>query len=173
MSLLYLRKRSLGEYAADGFDVNAVGWVLALNARVLSQQERRELYFLWTDLLHAQTEDKSKVHPLIRLLLPRSIKLSEEGMRLFANLVDRMAALHPERFGGDALRGRRNGWMLQLAFGSLSCYLAANFLPNSFPLFGEVVLTLLVMSFACLPPTVTLWRAASAVKHLSAKLQLI
>ena len=153
--------------------MNAVGWILALNVRILSQQERRELYLLWSELLHAHTQDKGKIHPLIRLLLPRSIRLSEVSMRAFARLVDRMATLHPERFGCRALRERRNGWMLHLGFGFLSCFLVANFLPNSFPLFGEVVFTLFVMSFACLPPTFTLWRAASAVKRLSAKPQLI
>ena len=41
MSLLYVRKHSPSEFAVDGFDANAVGWVLTLNARVLSQEERR------------------------------------------------------------------------------------------------------------------------------------
>jgi hypothetical protein len=93
-------------------------------------------------------------------------------MGAFAKLVDRMAALNPEPFGCDGLRGRRNGWVLQMALGFLSCFLAANFLPITFPLFREIVLTLFVMSFACLAPTATLWRAASAVKCLSARTQL-
>ncbi|MGD0266130.1 MAG: hypothetical protein ABSD47_14415 [Candidatus Methylomirabilota bacterium] len=95
MSLLYVRKHSLGEYAVDGFDVNAVGWVLTLNARVLSQEDRRVLYGLWTQLLRGQTEDKSKVDWLIRWMLPRSIRLSEKSTGAFANLVDRMAELRP------------------------------------------------------------------------------
>ena len=169
---LCLRMRFLDEYAMNGFDVNAVGWVLTLNAHGLSQQERRELYGLWTGLLCAYTEDKNKVHPILRLTIPRSIKLSEKSMGAFSKLVDRMIALNPERFGCDGLRGRRNGWVLQMALGFLSCFLAANFLPITFPLFGEIVLTLFVMSFACLAPTVTLWRAASAVKCLSARTQL-
>jgi hypothetical protein len=169
MSLLYVRKHSLGERAVDGLDVNAVGWVLTLNARALSQQERQGLYGLWTELLRAQIEDKSKVHPLLRLLLPRSIRLSEESAGAFANLVDRMAELHPERFGYNALRKRRDAWLLQTALSFLCCFLTAKFLPNTFPLFGELVLTLLLMSLACSVPTITLWRVAAAVRHLSAK----
>jgi len=172
MSLLYVRKHSLGEYAVDGFDVNAVGWVLTLNARVLSQEVRRVLYGLWTQLLRGQTEDKSKVDWLIRWMLPRSIRLSEKSTGAFAKLVDRMAELRPERFGYNALRKRRDAWLLQTALSFLCWFLAAKFLPNSFPLFREIVPTLFVMSFACLVPTMTLWRAAAAVRHLSAKWQL-
>jgi hypothetical protein len=172
MSLLYVRKHSLGDYVVDGFDVNAVGWVLTLNARLLSQEERRVLCGLWTQLLSAQTEDKCKVDWLIRLMLPRSIRLSEKSTGAFAKLVDRMAELHPERFGSNALRKRRDAWLLQTALSFLCCFLTANCLPNSIPLFREIVLTLFVMSFACLVPTITLWRVAAAVRHFSAKWQL-
>lgn len=156
----------------DGFDVNAVGWVLTLNVRALSQRERYELYSLWTEVLRAYTEDKNKVHPLLRLALPRSIKLSEKSVGVFAKLVDRMAALHPESLGYSALRKRRNAWLLQTALSFLCWFLIANFLPNSFPLSREIVLSLFVMSFACLIPTVTLWRAVSAARHFSSSGQL-
>jgi hypothetical protein len=172
MSLLYVRKHSLGEYAVNSFDVNAVGWVLTLNARVLSQEERQELYGLWTQLLRAHTEDKNKVDWLIRLMLPRSIRLSEKSTGAFAKLANRMAELHPERFGCDALRVRRNGWALQTALSFLCCFLTANCLPNSYPLFREIVLTLFVMSCAGLVPTILLWRVAAAVRHLSANPQM-
>jgi len=163
MSLLCARKHSLGEYVGDGFDVNAVGWVLTPNARVFSQEERQTLYGLWSQLLCAQAEDKSKVDWLIRLMLPRSIRLSEKSAGAFANLVDRMADLHPERFGYNARRKRRDAWLLQTAVSFLCFFLAAKFLPNTLPLFGELVLTPFLMSLACLVPTITLWRAASAV----------
>jgi hypothetical protein len=68
----------------NGFDVNAVGWVLTLNARVLGQEKRRVLYGLWTQPPRAHTEDKSKVDWLIRLMLPRSIRLSEKSTGAFA-----------------------------------------------------------------------------------------
>ena len=156
-----------GEYAVDGFDVNAVGWVLTLNVRSLNQRERYELYSLWTEVLRAYAEDKSKIHPLLRLAMPRSIKLSEKSVGVFAKLVKRMTALHPESLGCSALRKRRNAWLLQSALSFLCCFLTANLLPDSFPLFREIVLSLFVMSLACLIPTVTLWRAVTAARHFS------
>ena len=99
----------------------------------LSQQERQELYGLWTKLLQAQTEDKSNVHPLLRLLLRRSIKLSEKTMGAVAKLLDRMATLHPERFGCDALRERCDGWVLQMAFSFLLAFLRRSFFRIHFP----------------------------------------
>ncbi len=152
----------------DGFDVNAVGWVLTFNVRSLNQRERYELYSLWTEVLRAYAEDKSKVHPLLRLAMPRSIRLSEKSRGALTKLVDRMAELHQERFGYNALRKRRNAWMFQAALSFLCCFLAANLLPDSFPLFREIVLSLFAMSLACLIPTVTLWRATTASRHLGA-----
>ena len=172
MSQLYIRKHSLGEHAVDGFDVNAVGWVLTLNARVLSQEERRVLHGLWTQLLRAQAEGKSKGDWLIRVMLPRSIRLSEKSTGAFANLVDRMGELHPERFGYNALRKRRDAWLLQTALSFICCFLAASLLPNTLPLFEELVLTLFLMSLACLVPTITLWRVEAAARHFSTKWQL-
>ena len=152
----------------DGFDLNAVGWVLIFNVRTLSQAERYELHALWTELLRAYLEDKREVHPLIRLAMPRSIRLSEKSAGLFAKLVERMAALHPERFGYTTLRRCRNAWLLQSGLSFLCWFLSASFVPASFPLSKEIVLSLFVMSFFCLVPTVTLWHAAIVARHFEA-----
>jgi len=77
----------------NGFHVHAVGWVLACNARALRPQEAHELSELWAALVRARAEDRSRAHPLIRLLQPRSIPLSEHSAGAFADLVERMGGL--------------------------------------------------------------------------------
>lgn len=153
--------------AVNGFHVNAVGWILTFNVLALGQPEARELVGLWTDLVHARGEDISRAHPLRRLLQPRSIPLSEKALGAFAALVDRMASLHPERFGCDALRRRRDHWALQAALGFLLWFLTTTLLPKTWPFADEIVLTFFMMGCGFVVPTVTLWRAASAVKHFS------
>ena len=169
ISLPSARERSLGAYAPNGFDVNAVGWILAFNARILSEEERRVLLDLWTQLQHAHADDKRRVDWLTRLMLSRSIRLSEKSTGAFAELVDCMAELHPERFGYHALRKRRHAWLLQTGLSFLSFFLATLWLPTASSLFEEIVLTLFLMSLACLVPTTMLWRAAAAAKRLSVK----
>lgn len=157
-----------GECAVNGFHVSAVGWILTFNAFALGEPEAGQLVGLWTDLVHARGEDIRRAHPLRRLLQPRSIPLSERTLAAFAALVDRMASLHPERFGCDALCQRRDHWALQAALGFLLWVLTATVLPKTWPLAEEIVRTFFMMGCGFVVPTVTLWRAASAVKHLSA-----
>ena len=161
-----LRERSHGAHAVNGFVVNAIGWILAFNARILSEEERPVLLGLWTQLQHAHAEDKRRCDWLTRLMLSRSIRLSEKSAGAFAALVHRMTELHPERFGYHALRKRRQAWLLQTGLGFLCCFGAASWLPISSPLLEEIVLTLFLMSLAWIIPTTMLWRAAAAVKRL-------
>ncbi len=156
----------------NGFHVQAVGWVLTFNAFALDRQEAQELSGLWTALLRARAEDKRRVHLALRVLQPRSIPLSETSMGAFADLVGRMATLHPERFSGDALRRRRNHWALQIVIGLLLAFLAAMILPMGSPGAGAVVAMLFMLGWSFLVPTVTLWRAASAAKCFAANRQL-
>jgi hypothetical protein len=158
----------MGVGAVNGFHVHAVGWVLAFNARALSSQEAHELSGLWAELVRARAEDRSRAPLLSRLLQPRSIPLSEQSARAFAHLVEHMAAMHPERFGCDALRRRRDQWALQVALSFLLGFLAAICLPKGSPLTGDVVLTFFVLGSGLLVPTAMLWRAASAVENLRA-----
>ncbi len=153
--------------AVNGFHVDAVGWVLTVNARALSRQEARELSNLWIELMHTRTQDFRGAPFLYRLLFPRSTRLSDKTMTAFAALVERMAALHPERFGGDALRRRRDHWLFQAALGFLLGTLAATFLSLAWPLAREAVLTLFLMGLGFLIPMITLWRAAAAVRYFS------
>jgi hypothetical protein len=152
----------------NGFHVNAVGWILTCNALTLSPSEARELAGLWTDLVQVRHEDICKAHPLLHLMLPRSIPLSGRALGAFAVLVNRMACLRPERFGCDALRRRRRHWTLQMAVTFLLCFLAATLLPKAWPLVDEIVLTLFVMGCVFGVSTITLWRATSVVGYFSA-----
>ncbi len=151
----------------NGFHVHAVGWVLVFNARALSPHEGEELSGLWGSLLRAHAEDKSKEPPFLRLAQPRSIPLSEESLRAFAALVDRMATLHPERFGWPALRVRRDHWAAQAALGLGLGALAATWLPTAVAVIRKMVVAFILMGCGLLVPTVTLWRAASAVKYFT------
>lgn len=123
----------------------------------------------WAALVRAHAEDRRRARPLLGLLGSRSIPLSERSTGAFADLVERMVALHPERFGYDALRRRRNHWACQAALALLSCLLDATWLPKGSPLAGDVVLTLFLLGCGFLAATATLWRAASAVKKLLAR----
>lgn len=152
----------------NGFHVNAVGWVLTVNALSLGKDDSKELSDLWATLLRTRTEDLSRTHPIFRVLHSRSISLSRKSTEAFAALVDRMVSLHPERFSHEALRRRRDHWALQVALAFLLCWLAAMFLPRSWPIADAMVPTFFLMGCAFLIPTVTLWRAASAVKRLGA-----
>lgn len=151
----------------NGFHVNAVGWILTLNVFALGHPEAGELAGLWTDLVHTRREDTRSAHPLRRLLQPRSTPLSEKALGAFATLVDRMASLHPERFGCDALRRRRDQWALQAALGFLLWFLTATLLLKTWPFADQIVLAFFLMGCGSVIPTVTLWRAASAVEHFS------
>ena len=153
----------------NGFHVYAVGWVLTFNARALSPEEGQELCTLWTALVRARAEDEDRAPLLFRLLQSRSIRLSAHSTVAFAELVERMVALHPERFGEDALRGRCRHWALQAALSLVLGFLAATWLPRGSPLTSEAVLALFTMGCGFLVPTATLWRAARAVKTLRAQ----
>jgi hypothetical protein len=151
----------------NGFHVYAVGWVLTFNAFALSRQEGDELHSLWAALLRARTEDKARAHPLLRLLGPRSIPLSEESLGAFADLMDRMSALHADRFSCEALRRRRNHWALQVVLGFLFGILASAVLPMVWPAAGGLAMMLFMVGCVFLVPTVTLWRAAYAARRFS------
>ncbi|HYL81438.1 MAG TPA: hypothetical protein VEU07_11535, partial [Candidatus Acidoferrum sp.] len=151
----------------NGFHVNAVGWVLTFNAFGLSQREAHELSGLWTALLRARAEDNARALPLLRLLRPRSIPLSGKSLGMFADLMDRMSALRPDRFSCEALRRRRNHWALQVALGFLFGFLASKVFPMVWPAAGRVALMLFTVGCVFLVPTVTLWRAAYAARRFS------
>jgi hypothetical protein len=147
----------------NGFHVHAIGWVLTANAFTLTPAEAHELTDLWTDLVRLRAEDLRQAPLLLHLLFPRSRPLSPATRAALATLVERMAAQHPERFGGAALRQRRNHWAHQAVLGLLLSGLAAILVPPSWPQAATVVPTFFLMGCGCVLPTVTLWRAAAAV----------
>ncbi len=151
----------------NGFHVNAVGWVLIFNARILSPQESEEVSGLWGTLVRTYAEDKRQTSTVLRMTQPRSIPLSEKSLEAFAGLVDRLAALHPERFGWPALRARRTHWALQCALSLLLGILGARWLPTTLPVVKEAVVAFVLLGLIFVVPTVTLWRAASAVHSLT------
>jgi len=151
-----------GESAVNGFRVHAVGWILTANALSLRPSEARELSGLWADLVRARTEDLRRAHPLLRLLFPRSLPLSQSAWEALATLVQRMAAQHPERFGGEALRRRRDHWAFWAVLDFLLGALVATFLPKSWPFVDPMAPVFFLMGCGSLVPTLTLWRAAAA-----------
>jgi len=151
----------------NGFHVHAIGWVLTANAFTLTPAEGHEVTDLWTDLVRRRAEDLRQAPLLFQLLLPRSLPLSPATRAALATLVARMAAQHPERFSGAALRQRRNHWARQAVLGFLLTGLAAILVPPSWPQAATVAPTFFLMGCACLLPTVTLWRAATAVHDCS------
>ena len=151
----------------NGFHVHAIGWVLVANAFTLTPAEAHELTELWTDLVRFRAEDLRQAYPLLRFLLPRSLPLSPATRAALATLVERMAAQHPERFGAQALRQRRNNWVRQVALGFLLSGLAAILVLPSWPWAATVAPTFFLMGCGCLLPALTLWRAATAVHDCS------
>jgi len=147
----------------NGFHVHAIGWVLTANAYTLTPAEAHELTDLWTDLVRTRGEDLRDAYPLLRWLLPRSLPLAPATRAALARLAERMAAQHPERFGAEALRRRRNHWARQVGLGFLLSGLAAIFVPPSWSWAATVAPTFFLMGCACVLPAVTLWRAATAV----------
>ena len=152
-----------GERVVNGFHVHAIGWVLTANAFTLTAADAHELTDLWADLVRLHAEDLRQAPLLLHLLFPRSLPLSPATRVALATLVARMAAQHPERFSGAALRQRRNHWARQVVLGFLLSGLAAVLVPPGWPQAATVVPTFFLMGCACLLPTVTLWRAAAAV----------
>ena len=151
----------------NGFHVHAIGWVLTANAFTLTPAEAHELTDLWTTLVRLRTEDLRQADPLRRFLFPRSLPLSVSTRAALATLGARMAAQHPERFGAEALRQRRNYWARQAALGFLVTVLLAVVVPKSWPLVATAAPTFFLMGCGCLLPAVTLWRAAAAVHDCS------
>ncbi len=151
----------------NGFHVHAIGWVLTVNAFALTPAEAHELTDLWTDLVRLRAEDLRQAPLLLHLLFPRSLPLSPATRAALATLAARMAAQHPERFSGAALRQRRNHWAGQAALGFLLSGLAAILVPTSWPRAATVAPTFFLMGCGCLLPALTLWRAATAVHDCS------
>ena len=149
--------------------MHAIGWILTTNAFRLKPPEAREVSELWTDLVRRRAEDLRQAHPLLRLLFPRPLPLSPSTREALATLVDRMAAQHPERFGREALRQRRDHWACQAALGFLLSVLAAVLVPKSWPLADTVAPTFFLMGCGCVLPTLTLWRAVSAALACNAQ----
>jgi hypothetical protein len=133
----------------------------------LTPAEAHELADLWTTLVRVRAEDLRQADPLLRGLLPRSLPLAPATRAALATLVARMTAQHPERFGAEALRQRRNHWARQVALGVLLSGLTALLVPTSWPWAAPVAPTFFLMGCACLLPTGTLWRAAKAVRDCS------
>jgi hypothetical protein len=152
-----------------GFHVQAIGWLLVFNASAVRPQEAPELSRLWKNVVRARGQDLRMAQPLRCLLGPQSMRLSSASLAAMAELLDYMASVHPERFGLDPLRRRRNYWLFQVAFGFSLSFLAAWFLPKSWPLVQEIVPTLVIMSFASVLPLITLWRTVVAVRYVSAR----
>jgi hypothetical protein len=153
-----------GERDVNGFHVHAIGWVLTVNAFTLTPAEAHELTDLWTTLVQIRSEDLRHAGLLLRFLCPRSLPLSQPARAALATLVERMAAQHPERFGVQALRQRRNHWARQVALGLLLSGLTAILVPTSWSSAATLAPTFFLMGCACILPTVTLWRAAAAVR---------
>lgn len=147
----------------NGFHVHAIGWVLIGNARALTPLEARELTDLWTDVVHRRAADLREAPFLLHLLFPRSLPLAPATRTALATLVARMVAQHPERFADAALRRRRNHWAGQVALGLLLSVLTTAVVPTSWTWAAPLAATFFLMGFGCLLPTVTLWRAATAV----------
>jgi hypothetical protein len=151
----------------NGFHVHAIGWVLTANAFTLTPGEAHELTGLWTDLVRLRAEDLRQAPLLLQWLFPRSLPLSPATRAALTTLVERMAAQHPERFSGAALRQRRNHWAHQSALGLLLSGLAAILVPTSWPRAATLAPTFFLMGCGCLLPALTLWRAATAVHDCS------
>jgi hypothetical protein len=151
----------------NGFHVHAIGWVLTANMFALTAVEAQELSDLWAALVRSRAEDLRQVSPLLRFLFPRNLPLVPATRMALATLVTRMAAQHPERFSADALRQRRNHWARQVALGLLLSGLAAFLMPTSWPRAALVAPTFFLMAFACVLPTIMLWRAGKAVQDCS------
>jgi hypothetical protein len=151
----------------NGFHVHAVGWILIFNASACTPQEARGLTRLWEEVVRAHGEDVSAAPLFRRVMQTRSVKLSERTAGALARLIRSMVFFHPERFGWEALRKRRNSWVLQMLLGFVLCGVAARVLPYGWPLLPELVPTLFLLGCLCVIPTVLLWRAASAVRYCS------
>jgi hypothetical protein len=152
----------------NGFHVHAIGWVLITNAFILTPAEAHELTDLWTDLVRRRTADLRQAPLLLHVLFPRSLPLAPATRSALATLVARMVAQHPERFGEAALRRRRNHWAGQAALGVVLSGLTALLVPTSWTwAAAPLAPTFFLMGCGCLLPTVTLWRAATAVRASS------
>jgi hypothetical protein len=147
----------------NGFHVHAIGWVLAANALTLTPAEAHEVTDLWTALVRRRAEDLRQAPLLLQFLFPRSLPLSPATQAALATLVETVVAQHPERFGTEALRQRRNHWARQVALGFLLTVLTAILVPQGWQWAAAVAPTFFLMGCGCLLPTVTLWRAAAAV----------
>ncbi len=151
----------------NGFHVHAIGWVLTANMFTLTSAEAHDLAEAWADLVRIRAEDLRRAHPLLRWLLPRSLPLAPATHAALAALVARMTAQHPDRFGTVALRKRRNHWACQVALGVLLSAVTTRLVPTSWPWAAPLAPTFFLVGCVCLLPTVTLWRAAKAVRECS------
>jgi len=161
------RLPAAGARLMNGFHVHAIGWVLIGNAGVLTPSEACELTDLWTDVVRRRAADLRHAPFLLHLLFPRSLPLAPATRAALAALVARMVARHPERFGDAALRRRRNHWAGQVALGLLLSVLTTALVPTGWTWVAPLAATFFLMGFGCLLPTVTLWRATTAVQACS------
>lgn len=147
----------------NGFHVQAVGWMLVFNVRVFQPDESQDVLRLWAALVEARREELRQASLASRLAFPRATPLAPTSQAALGALVDRLITLHPERFDLDALRQRRNAWLLNMACWASLFLGAARWLLHAWPLTHAIVPTLFILSLASLLPLLTLWRAVAAV----------
>ena len=152
----------------NGFELQAILWILSVNQSKFSEPELLEVIELREALLVSSSEDRSKRAFVDNLLFPRRIKYSHETVALAKKLLVRISVMRPDRFSYAVLGARLRSWAWTAVGHFSAMYLSAHFselhsaLPTLAFIFG-------LFGMLSLIPCIILFRVHGLMKHFDLK----
>ncbi|HSE34568.1 MAG TPA: hypothetical protein VLB83_00445 [Candidatus Paceibacterota bacterium] len=151
----------------DGFDVQALAWMIFFNLHRLTEEDRSQLADLATELSSRSYADMGALSWTDRILRPRSAPRSPETIRAAKDVLAFAIAKAPEVFGYAAVRAMMRLWFVRSFGALLACMLLSRTLALPLAGFaGWAVVILFMLSFAFFAVAVQRWFVSVMIRRL-------
>lgn len=166
------------ESGVNGFDVQAIGWVLTRDiccevARTclglkppLARATLEELGKRWRKVAAAVADDRMAMSYGARIVWARGLPLSNKSEEAMQEFIKRLIAFRPDRYSTRALRARCVDGCIQTAAGFLGCLILGHYASPENPTLGQAALVLLLMGCWSLTTTFQLRRIYNVIRRL-------
>ena len=155
----------------DGFELQALLWILSVNQFKLSESELIEVLELREQVLISAAEDRAKRSFVENALFPRKIQFSKATRAYAKNLVRRLGVMHPDIFGLIPLNKRAWNW-LATSIVHFSCmFIVLTFFASFTSIAPVAMYTFFIMGLVSIIPTINLFRASGLTKRLLANIE--
>lgn len=151
----------------DGFDVQALAWMVFFNLRALSESDRQHLARLVEELGSRSFADLAALPWLDRILRPRSALRSEATVRAAKDVLAFAIDKVPQVFGYSAVRALMRLWFARSFGAFVACTLLYRTL--ALPLAGIAgwaVIVLFTLAFAFFAVAVQRWFISLLIRRL-------